>query len=134
MDLGIAGKTALVLGASQGIGRAIAETLAEEGANLVLVARSADALEMLAGSLSDKYGIEATPVAADLSNAAEVEILCSQVSETYRPDMLVNNAGVMGETSFLKISQADWDQVLAAYNAGPNRVKKWLQRRKQRKR
>ena len=93
MDLGIAGKTALVLGASQGIGRAIAETLAGEGANLVLVARSADALELLAGSLSDKYGIEATPVVADLSNAAEVETLCSQVSETYRPDMLVNNAG-----------------------------------------
>ena len=93
MDLGIAGKTALILGASQGIGRAIAETLAEEGANVVLAARSGDVLELLAASLSEKYGIEATPVAVDLSHPAEVEFFCDQIRDTYRPDMLVNNAG-----------------------------------------
>ncbi|MCP4317259.1 MAG: SDR family oxidoreductase [Hyphomicrobiales bacterium] len=93
MDLGIAGKTALVLGASQGIGRAIAETLAEEGANLVLAARSGDLLGDIAASLSDKYGVEASPVAVDLSDPAAVEAFCTQISEVFKPDMLVNNAG-----------------------------------------
>lgn len=93
MDLGIAGKTALVLGASQGIGRAIAESLAEEGANLVLAARNGDLLGDIAASLSGKYGVEATPVAVDLSDAAAVEAFCTQISEEFKPDMLVNNSG-----------------------------------------
>ncbi|MEX3007469.1 SDR family oxidoreductase [Hoeflea sp. TYP-13] len=93
MDLGIAGKTALVLGASQGIGRAIAETLAEEGANVVLAARSADALQDIASSLTEKHGITATPVAVDLTDPGAVEALCTRISEEFKPDMLVNNAG-----------------------------------------
>jgi 3-oxoacyl-[acyl-carrier protein] reductase len=93
MDLGIRGKTALILGASQGLGRAIAEKLAAEGANLLLTARSADKLEALAEQLANEHGIKATPLTLDLSDERAVENFCQRIREEFRPDILLNNAG-----------------------------------------
>ena len=93
MDLGITGKTALVLGASQGIGRAIAETLAQEGADVVLVARDAGALETIAADMARKHGVTATPCPVDLSDPQAVAEFCTRVENEFKPDMLVNNAG-----------------------------------------
>jgi 3-oxoacyl-[acyl-carrier protein] reductase len=93
MDLGIAGKTALVLGASQGLGRAIAEGLAREGANLVLASRNGEALEELAGALSDAHGITATPAIVDLADPASVDEFCARIRTEFKPDILLNNAG-----------------------------------------
>ncbi|MBO6894818.1 MAG: SDR family oxidoreductase [Roseibium sp.] len=93
MDLGIRGKTALVLGASQGLGRAIAEKLAAEGADLLLTARSDDKLKSLAHDLSETFKITATPVALDLANPADVDGFCQRIREEFKPDILLNNAG-----------------------------------------
>jgi NADP-dependent 3-hydroxy acid dehydrogenase YdfG len=85
MTVSLAGRTALVTGASRGIGRAIAEALAAAGVRLTLLARGADALESLAVSLG------ARAVACDVTEDAQLDRLFERVSEP--PDILVNNAG-----------------------------------------
>jgi 3-oxoacyl-[acyl-carrier protein] reductase len=110
MDLGIRGKTALILGASQGLGRAIAEKLAAEGANLLLTARSADKLEALAAQLANDHGINATPLALDLSDASAVEVFCQRIREELKPDILLNNAGGPPPSPSLGVAGDVWQR------------------------
>ena len=93
MDLGIAGKTALVLGASRGLGRAIAHRLASEGVHVVVSARSADKLEALAAEITERHGVEATPVTCDMADRASVDALAASIRTNLKPDILINNAG-----------------------------------------
>lgn len=89
------GKTALITGASSGIGKAIACRLGAEGVNLVLVARSQAALAQLADALSRQYGVSASAVALDLSQPNCGAHLHSQLaSKGVVVDILVNNAGL----------------------------------------
>ncbi len=110
MDLGIQGKTALVLGGSQGLGEAIAEKLAAEGANLVLVARNTDALEANAKRLSETYGITASGMTVDLSDADATAAFATRVREEIKPDMLVANAGGPPPSVSTGIDQAVWQR------------------------
>lgn len=88
------GKWALVTGASAGIGWALAEQLAEKGANLVLTARRTDRLAKLASELSAKHGIKAETFAADLVRPeAPVEIFAFTAGKGIEVELLVNNAG-----------------------------------------
>jgi len=87
-------KTALVTGASSGIGASIARKLAEAGAHLVLVARSEAALSRLAGELTDVYGTKCTVIPADLSLPDCVAKLQLEIeSQHLQIDILINNAG-----------------------------------------
>lgn len=98
--------TALVTGASMGIGLEFARVLAEHRHDLVLVARSKDKLEALAAELTSKYGIKASAIACDLSKIDEVESLPSKVEKTgAKIDFLVNNAG-FGEMGFF--TDTEW--------------------------
>lgn len=108
MDLGIAGKTALVLGASQGLGAAIAAGLAAEGCNLVLAARSADKLEALAAQLSADHGVSVSARPADLSDPAAVTALAAEIKDTIQPDIFVANAGGPPPTPATGASQEVW--------------------------
>lgn len=88
------GKTALVTGASSGIGEAFAAKLAERGANVVLVARSAAKLQGLADALTARYGVSAAVIAADLARADGVAATVREVQRLgLSVDLLVNNAG-----------------------------------------
>lgn len=88
------GKTALITGASSGIGEAFAETLASKGMDLILVARSGDALQALATKLHLKHGIQADTLAQDLAAPGGVDAVASYVaSKNLSVDLLVNNAG-----------------------------------------
>jgi 3-oxoacyl-[acyl-carrier protein] reductase len=93
MDLGITGRTALVLGASGGLGGAIAVRLAEEGANVAVAGRSADALAATAAAV-EKAGAKAVPLVWDLG---VLDLIDSSVAEVERAlgsvDILVNNTG-----------------------------------------
>jgi len=89
------GKTALITGASSGIGKEIATKLAAEGANLVLVARSQDRLEKIANSLTSNYGVKCTVIPSDLSKA-DCGISVLEILRSYgiSVDILINNAGL----------------------------------------
>lgn len=87
--------TALITGASAGLGAEFARQLAASNHHVVLVARSAERLERLAGELSTAHGIEAEVLAADLSTPQGVEAVAERVADASRPvDLLVNNAGL----------------------------------------
>jgi uncharacterized protein len=88
------GPTALVTGASGGLGEAFAEQLAQQGYNLVLVARSEDKLKMVAQRLEQLHEIKTIVIAADLGSPAAVEHVIAEVKRRgVDIDLLVNNAG-----------------------------------------
>ena len=88
------GSTALITGASGGLGEAFAEQLAERGSNLVLVGRSEDKLQALARRLEREYKIKATVLTADLASSTEVDQLVSNLkTRGINVDLLINNAG-----------------------------------------
>jgi 3-oxoacyl-[acyl-carrier protein] reductase len=106
------GKTALVTGASQGIGEAIARRLAERGARVVLAARSEDRLKDLAARI-DAGGGCARPLALDVSQPETfAERLKSLPEDFATVDILVNNAGITADNLLARMSLDDWERVL----------------------
>lgn len=94
MDLGIKGKVALVCGASSGMGRAVAEALAEEGCDLFLVARRDEVLAALSGDLRRRFGIRAAFFAGDLSSNEECSAILKAAHDTCGgAHILVANSG-----------------------------------------
>jgi 3-oxoacyl-[acyl-carrier protein] reductase len=92
MDLGLQGKRAIITGAGKGIGKAVAESLAAEGCDLILVSRTAADLEALARTLAERFGIAATPVAVDLADDPARQRLATDYADA---DILINNAGAL---------------------------------------
>ncbi|MEA2564394.1 MAG: 3-oxoacyl-[acyl-carrier protein] reductase [Acidobacteriota bacterium] len=106
------GKTALVTGASQGIGEAIARRLAERGARVVLAARSEDKLKDLAARI-DAGGGCARPLALDVSQPETFAERLKQLPEDFAAvDILVNNAGITADNLLARMSLEDWERVL----------------------
>ncbi len=104
--------TALVTGASAGIGREFAIQLAARGHDLVLVARDTARLEGLATQLHRDHGVEVEVLTADLSNRAALERVADRLSDAERPvDLLVNNAGYGLRGRFLRHDIADEEQM-----------------------
>ena len=98
-------RTALVTGASAGIGEALAARFAAGGHDLVLVARRADALEALARRLADTHGVRARAMPADLSEPdAPARLAAALGRARVRVDVLVNNAGVLDQGDFVSMS------------------------------
>jgi NAD(P)-dependent dehydrogenase (short-subunit alcohol dehydrogenase family) len=94
MELGLTGRTALVTGASKGIGRAIAKALASEGVNLVLLARGMDALTATAADLQSRHGIKAVAVSADITKTDAVRAAAAAARAAFATvHIVVNNAG-----------------------------------------
>src|SRR5215471_2422507 len=105
MDLQLAGKVGIVTGASRGIGRAIAATLAAEGMRLTLVARSRDQLETLAASVPAESLVQALDLREPDAPAAAVTATLATFG---RLDLLVNNAGATKRGDFFALTDADW--------------------------
>jgi 3-oxoacyl-[acyl-carrier protein] reductase len=109
----LSGKAAIVTGASRGIGREIALLFAAEGAKLALTARKLDALEPVKKEILAGGGEEPLCFAADVQNAEKVEELVDKTLDKYeRVDILVNNAGVTRDGLFIRMTEADWDEVV----------------------
>jgi len=105
MDLKLAGMTALITGASKGIGRATADALAEEGCNLILVARTEADLARAQAEIAAKTNRKVEVVAADLSDSANVDRLARDFSTI---DILVNNAGAIPGGTLLDMDEKRW--------------------------
>src|SRR5579864_5980490 len=107
------GKTALVTGASRGIGRAIALRLAADGANVVVNYNArADAAEEVASELR-RAGAETLVVQADVARSEDVDRLVGATLDHFKKlDVLVNNAGITRDTLLMRMSEDDWDSVI----------------------
>lgn len=118
MDLGIAGRKALVCGASKGLGRGCAAALAREGVHVTLVARTAEALAQTVAELQEQIGDKArlTSVAADISTPEGRALALAACPE---PDILVNNAGGPPPGDFRNWSRDDWIAAIDANMLAP---------------
>ncbi len=108
----LAGKTALVTGASQGIGRRIALALAEAGAHVALAARNGDKLAAVAGEITGAGGT-ATTYPLDISSDVSIrEAAKAMLAAHGTVDIIVNNAGITRDGLMMRMKRADWDDVL----------------------
>src|SRR5947209_3898902 len=107
-DRDLAGKTAIVTGASRGLGLAIAEAMGRAGANLLLVARSAEALAGARERALTAGALQANILAADLQNSSAPEAILAEAHRIWsRLDILINNAAIIGPIG--NLWDNDWD-------------------------
>ncbi len=124
--LSLANKTALVTGASSGLGRHFAGVLADAGAHVVLAARRLDKLEEVAGEIQQRGG-KALPVEMDVTSEDSVTGAFAEIREALgRPcDVIVNNSGMSREGWYWDMPEKDWDTVIETNLTGVWRVAKY---------
>jgi NAD(P)-dependent dehydrogenase (short-subunit alcohol dehydrogenase family) len=113
------GRTAIVTGGNRGIGRAIVERFATEGADVMVVGRNEETLATTVAALEEAGGT-AFGHAADVTSGDDLRgIVVAATARWNRIDVLVNNAGIGLETPFLEIEEEDWDRVVATNLRAP---------------
>lgn len=109
----LSGKVAVVTGASRGLGASMAQALAEAGADVVLVARTEDALAGVEGQIRE-LGYRATSLAADVATVESIQRMMDRVvGEHGRIDILLNAAGTQARKPILEMTEEDWERVVA---------------------
>lgn len=107
------GKTALITGSARGIGKAIAEEYAANGASVIISDILQDKADETAAELKEKYNVETLAVKADVSKYEEVEALINQIIEKFgQLDIIVNNAGITRDNLIMRMSEQEWDLVI----------------------
>ncbi len=111
MDLGLRGKVALVAGASKGLGREVARSLAHEGAKVAICARNAELLREAALSISQETGSELWWKVTDLSNPKDIRAFVQEAVERFETvHILVNNAGGPPSGKFVDLGEESWEE------------------------
>ncbi|MGH6720428.1 MAG: SDR family NAD(P)-dependent oxidoreductase, partial [Alphaproteobacteria bacterium] len=116
MELGIAGRKAIVCASSRGLGKGCAAALAREGVDLVVNGRDRATLEATASAIAAATGVKVVPVAADIATAAGRAAVLQACPD---PDILVNNAGGPPSGDFRAWTRADWLKALDANMLAP---------------
>ena len=114
LSANLQGQVAMVTGASQGLGQAVAIRLGENGAKVLCIARNASKLEETVATIRAAGG-DAVAISCDVTDRAAVEKLFETVETEYkRLDILVNNAGITRDTLLPRMTDAHWDEIIAA--------------------
>jgi 3-oxoacyl-[acyl-carrier protein] reductase len=119
---GIAGQTAVVTGASRGIGRAIAEALVQQGANVIGTATTASGAEAITNRLGE-LGKRSAGRVLDVTDGAAIDAFWDEVTAEFgAPTILVNSAGITRDNLLMRMKDEEWDQVLATNLTALHRV------------
>ncbi len=119
-----AGRIGVVTGASRGIGRAIADTLAKSGADLALASRSEEGVQQAASEIQS-LGVKARAYSCDVSSYDDAAALAQRVVDDLgTPDFLVNNAGIVIDKLLLRMTPDDWGKVISTNLTGVYNVTK----------
>ncbi|MHB9156043.1 MAG: 3-oxoacyl-[acyl-carrier-protein] reductase [Endomicrobiales bacterium] len=106
-------QVAVITGAAQGIGRAIAETFAREGAILVISDINAEQAQKTAGEINRKYRVETLAVAGNVASFTDCEKLVQQTLDKFsKINILINNAGITRDNLVMRMSDQEWDAVI----------------------
>lgn len=117
--INLSGKVAIVTGAGSGIGQGVARALAADGVNVAICGRRKEPLEETARQIKETGG-QAAVIQADVSRSPDAERVVKAVLERFgHLDILINNAGIGGGDSVHRMSDDDWDQVMAVNLRGP---------------
>jgi len=113
MDLGLKDRVAIIGGGSKGLGRACADSMAQEGANLVICSRNAEELERAAKEISGASGVEVLAVTGDLSQLSDIQALVKRTVDHFgRLDILVNNSGGPPAGRAADATEEIWQQAI----------------------
>lgn len=119
MDLNLKGKTALITGASRGIGKKIAETLAKEGANIVITATNIEKASTVADELKSQYNIETMPLKHNVKLSESCKEIVDKTVEKFKSiDILVNNAGIARDMLVIQMDDNAWNEVIGTNLSG----------------
>jgi 3-oxoacyl-[acyl-carrier protein] reductase len=106
-------KVAVITGSARGIGRAIAEEYAKNGAKVVISDIMQDKAEETANEIKAKYNVDTLAIKADVSKYEDVEILVNQTIEKFgKIDIIVNNAGITRDNLIMRMSEQEWNLVI----------------------
>lgn len=108
MNLGLQGKLAVITGGSKGIGLGIAQAFAREGADVVITARTADAVHAAADDIAREYGVTATPVASDVSTAEGCQAIIDAAAGAGGADIFVSNAETGSNETVAEAADEKW--------------------------
>ncbi|WP_157150054.1 3-oxoacyl-[acyl-carrier-protein] reductase [Brachyspira sp. SAP_772] len=113
MDLNLKNKTALVTGGSRGIGKKIAEALANEGANVVVTATNINKAQEVADELKSKYNVESLALVHDVKSSESCkEVVAKTIEKFGSIDVLVNNAGITRDMLVIQMDDSAWNDVI----------------------
>ena len=119
MDLNLKGKTALITGASRGIGKKIAETLAKEGANIVITATNIEKASTVADELKSQYNIETMALKHNVKLGESCKEIVDKTVEKFKSiDILVNNAGIARDMLVIQMDDNAWNEVIETNLSG----------------
>ena len=129
-DLGIKGKVSIVTGSARGIGRAISEKLAEEGATLIITDINEEKAQSTANDIANKFNVDTLALKHDVSSEDSTKEVVDKVIKKYsRIDILVNNAGITKDSNFMIMPKSSWDVVIAINLTGAFLCTKFVSKR-----
>ena len=135
MEIDLSGKVSLVTGSTRGIGKAVAEKLAQAKSTVIITGTSREKAESVAKEISEKYSVDAFGVEMNLAVEESIKEAFKEIHQKFDGiDILVNNAGITRDKLFLRMTLKDWEEVLKVNLTGTflvtqNAIKKMIKQR-----
>jgi len=129
-DLGLKDKVALITGSTRGLGKAIAEKLADEKAKIIITGTNGEKAKEVAEFVSNTYGVETAGLQIDVTSESSVkEVVSASIKKFGRIDILINNAGITKDARLMMMKAEDWEAVLKTNLTGAFNCTKLVSKR-----